>query len=298
MIRRVLRASDAKTGFALSSAAPLPPPPPFAPQLPAPPNHLERRIGIVEQLCKVRLEPSAGFWRRLQRIGVSAVGIIPHGGGVGGAVALATWKTPRQRTSHNLTHEPREGGEKELTGLHPNNRICQRIPGVGRRPRPKAGANGIAPITPRLLARRLLPTPSLVDDKLGIEPLRREQRAQGIDIPLLIAVRIALRVARARPDGPGIVIRDVTRQSANGGGGPGVLVDAGVQVRGGLEVGLPAEPAGVAHVDVHGDVGEVEFLQGVGDAFPVGGGGVGAFLDAEVGDEVGEAVGFWCRALV
>jgi hypothetical protein len=58
------------------------------------------------------------------------------------------------------------------------------------------------------------------------------------------------------------------------------------------EVVVPAEPAAVTSIDVHGNVGEVELLEGVGDAFAVAGGRVLAGLFVGVGDEVGEGVGF------
>ena len=58
------------------------------------------------------------------------------------------------------------------------------------------------------------------------------------------------------------------------------------------EVVVPAEPATVTSIDVHGDVGEVELLEGVGDTFAVAGGRVLAGLFVGVGNEVGEGVGF------
>ena len=47
----------------------------------------------------------------------------------------------------------------------------------------------------------------------------------------------------------------------------------------------------MAGVDVGAHVGEVEVLDGVLDAGDVGGLGVGALLDVQVGDEVAETVG-------
>jgi hypothetical protein len=45
-------------------------------------------------------------------------------------------------------------------------------------------------------------------------------------------------------------------------------------------------------VDVHGDVGQVQLLQSVVDALEVGALGIGAFLDVEVGHQVGQAIRF------
>jgi hypothetical protein len=54
------------------------------------------------------------------------------------------------------------------------------------------------------------------------------------------------------------------------------------------QVVVPAEPASVAGVDVHGDVGQVERLQGVCDTIAVAGGRVLASLEVGVGDKVGK----------
>lgn len=43
-----------------------------------------------------------------------------------------------------------------------------------------------------------------------------------------------------------------------------VWVGLGMGIR--TQVGVPAEPASVAGIDVHGDIGEIEVLQGVGDS--------------------------------
>lgn len=58
------------------------------------------------------------------------------------------------------------------------------------------------------------------------------------------------------------------------------LASIGVQlakeVGGGLEVGRPAEPSGVATVQVHGDVGQIQLLDGIDGALEVGILGTGA----------------------
>ena len=56
------------------------------------------------------------------------------------------------------------------------------------------------------------------------------------------------------------------------------------------EVVVPAEPATVASVNVHDNVGEVEGLEGVRDTLTVASGGVLAGLEVDVGDQVGEGV--------
>lgn len=47
----------------------------------------------------------------------------------------------------------------------------------------------------------------------------------------------------------------------------------------------------MASIDVHGDVGKVELLEGIGDTLAVAGGGVLAGLEVGVGDQVGERIG-------
>lgn len=61
------------------------------------------------------------------------------------------------------------------------------------------------------------------------------------------------------------------------------LASIGVQlakeVGGGLEVGRPAEPSGVATVQVHGDVGQIQLLDGIDGALEVGILGTGACVE-------------------
>jgi hypothetical protein len=47
----------------------------------------------------------------------------------------------------------------------------------------------------------------------------------------------------------------------------------------------------VASIDVHGDVGQVQRLEGICDTIAVTGGRVNAGLEVDVGDQVGETVG-------
>jgi hypothetical protein len=56
------------------------------------------------------------------------------------------------------------------------------------------------------------------------------------------------------------------------------------------EVVVPAEPASVTSVNVHGDVGQVERLESVCDTVTVAGGGVLAGLEVGVGNQVGEGI--------
>jgi hypothetical protein len=57
------------------------------------------------------------------------------------------------------------------------------------------------------------------------------------------------------------------------------------------KVGIPTQPATVAGIDVHHDVGEVQLLESIGDTGLVVAGGIGAGGLVGVGDEVRERVG-------
>ncbi len=77
-------------------------------------------------------------------------------------------------------------------------------------------------------------------------------------------------------------------ETADEGRGARALEHRGEELRSGLDVSGPAEPASMAgiHVLVHADGGEL--VERVGDARLVRGLGVGALLDVQVRDEVRE----------
>lgn len=68
-------------------------------------------------------------------------------------------------------------------------------------------------------------------------------------------------------------------------------VGVGKLLRTGRKVLVPAEPATVASVDVHDNIGQVELLEGVGNTRSVSLGRVLAGLEVDVGDQVGQRVG-------
>lgn len=125
---------------------------------------------------------------------------------------------------------------------------------------------------------------------MGREAGGREQRSQGIDILLLVADGVSLRVGRAGTDAPGVVVGDVGREAAHLRRPPRRLIQVAEHARRRTDVGSPAEPAGVSGIEIHGHVGEVELLDGVGGAFLVGGGRAGALGHVQVGDEVREGI--------
>ncbi len=249
-------------------------------------DSLESRVGVGEQLLEVGLEPLASLGGGLEGIGEAAVVVVAGSAGVAGAVALAT-------------------------GLDPDEGIEEAVAGVGGRARTEAGAlfsvskfcegdkrdgalethNGVAPVTPLRLAGGLLAVAASVGDEVSREAGVGEERAEGLDVVLLVVVGVALGVRRGGGDAPGVVVGNVGGQAADRSGLAGARVDAGKQIGGGLDVGGPAEPPGVASIEVHGNVGQVELLEGIHGQLLVGRGGAAALGDVHVGDQVGKGVG-------
>lgn len=121
-----------------------------------------------------------------------------------------------------------------------------------------------------------------------------EEGGEGVDVDFLVLALVVLCVGGggelAGRQVPGVPAGSVGGETAEllgaaaGGEGLGELLGAG------LQVGVPPEPAAVAGIEVHDDVGEVEVLDCVGDAVPVAAGAVLAGVLVRVGDEVGERV--------
>ena len=100
-------------------------PSPYLPKdLPLHPSHLphlERRIGVDEQLLKVSLEPSPRLRSRLQRILKSAMRVISVGRGIAGPIGLAA-------------------------GLHPDDRVDVLVARVAAGPHSEPGVDDVAPV--------------------------------------------------------------------------------------------------------------------------------------------------------
>ena len=90
---------------------------------------------------------------------------------------------------------------------------------------------------------------------------------------------------------PGVPPSNVGSDTAHLAGAAGVLVDLGELLGAGLQVIVPAQPAAVAGIDVHDDVGQVEGLERVGDTLLVAGLGLLAGRQVRVGDQVRQGVG-------
>lgn len=230
---------------------------------------LEARLGVAEQHLEVGLVPLAGLGRGLEGVGLAAERVVARGARVAGAVRLAAGLAPDEGV-----------GELEARGR--------------RRAHAEAGAVDVAPVAP-LLAQARHRVAARVDDGVVREPGRLERRPELLHVQLLVLARVVLGVRRrrelARALVPRVPARDVGRDPAHLLGAARVLVHLGQLLRPGLQVGVPAEPAAVAGVDVHDDVGQVEALEGVGDALLVRALALLACRQVGVGDEVGERVG-------
>lgn len=210
--------------------------------------------------------------------------VVAGGRAVAGTITLATW-------------------------LDPDEGIEERVVSGGGWADTEACANDVAPIALLLLLGGLntgatwtkLENVSsmhlqhggltLVDDEVGRETLRSEERSKCIDVPLLITVGVALSVGWASGDAPSIVVGYVGRKTANLSGASSLLVQVTEELSRGADVGRPAEPASVSGVKVHDDVGKVERLHGVDSGGLVDCFGIGALLHVQVRDKIGETVG-------
>lgn len=88
-----------------------------------------------------------------------------------------------------------------------------------------------------------------------------------------------------------VVVGDVGRDATGAGIGTGVLQNFAKELGGGGQVAIPAEPATMGGIKVEVDILVLQLANCVGDAFLVGGGSIGTFLDVHVGDNVAKGVG-------
>ena len=176
--------------------------------------------------------------------------------------------------------------------LHPDKGILKRIASVGGGSNAEAGALNVTPITPCLLSSGLNSVARCVHDEVSWEAGGGEKRGEGVDISFLVAVRIALSVRGAGRGRPGVVVGNVSGETADGGGFASSSVKLSEKSCGGLDVGGPSEPSGVAGIEIHAHVGQIELLDGIGNALLVGICSIGTLLHAQICHQVGQAVGF------
>jgi hypothetical protein len=83
--------------------------------------------------------------------------------------------------------------------------------------------------------------------------------------------KLTSSVGRSGSETKGVVVADVGGEATDGAGLASIVVDLGEDIGGLLDVGGPSEPAGVSGIEVLGNVGKVEVLQGVRGGLVVGG---------------------------
>lgn len=232
-------------------------------------SRLERGIGVLDQHLKVSLVPGTGLRRRLESVRLSAERVVADGAGIRGTIGLTT-------------------------GLDPDKGIRKAGASVGGGADTETGAVDVAPVAP-LLAEMLDTVAAGIDDGLAGHASRLEFGREGLDVELLVLALVPLGVGGigelSGAEVPGVPAGNVGGDTADLLGGASVLVNGGELLGTGLEVVVPAEPAAVAGIDVHDDVGEVELLEGICDTLTVAGGRVLAGLLVDVGDQVGQAIG-------
>lgn len=147
----------------------------------------------------------------------------------------------------------------------------------------------IAPISLQDLASGLLSAARLIDDELSIGPSSiGKSGSNGVDVAPLITVGVGGGVSGASSDGPGVVVGNVGGKTAEVLGGARVPVDLTEHSRCLGKILWPSEPSSVTTVQVHGDMGESELLDGIDGQLLVGSGGTGALGFRHVGDSVGK----------
>lgn len=185
-------------------------------------------------------------------------------------------------------YSERERGRGILT-LDPDEGIDESISGGSVRSDTETSADLIAPISLLDLASWLLSAARLVDDETSTWPSSvGKSGADGVDVALLVTVGVGAGVSGASSNGPGVVVGNVGGKTTELLGGAGVLVDRSIHIRRVDKMFSPSEPSSVTTVQVHGDIGESELLDGIDGQILVGSGGVGALGHSHVGDSVGK----------
>lgn len=152
---------------------------------------LERRLGVLEQLHKVRLVPLSCLGAGLERISESTEGIVALGSCVAGTITLTT-------------------------GLDPDERVNQARASVGRRANAKAGALDVAPVTPRQ-TETLDCVSAGVDNSLGRHASSLQVRGEELDVGLLVCRLVVLAVSSGELAGcevPSVPASNVGRDTA------------------------------------------------------------------------------------
>lgn len=175
-------------------------------------TRLEGRLGVLEQHLEVGLVPGTGLGSGLEGVVLTAVRVVAGSRRVGGTVGLTA-------------------------GLDPDEGISLAGAGAGGRADTEAGAVDVAPVTP-LLAETLDGVAASVDDGLAGHTGVLEERAEGLNVDLLVLALVPLGVGSlgelSWAEIPCVPTGDVGGEAADLLGRAGVLVDLGEFLRTGL----------------------------------------------------------------
>jgi len=177
------------------------------------------------------------------------------------------------------------------TGLDPDKGVDERGASVGSGAGTETSTNGVAPVAPLELASGLLARAALVDDELGGEAIGAEERAEGLDVALLVKGGVGRGVRGGRRQTPGVIVGNVGGKATDRSRRASILVNLGEEVGSRPNVGGPSEPTGVAGIHVHGNMRKVELLERVDGQLLVGAGGALALGHVHVGNHIGERIG-------
>jgi hypothetical protein len=172
----------------------------------------EGGLSILEQHLKVSLVPLASLWCGAECIGLSAERIVTASRGVAGAVRLST-------------------------RLDPDKGIDEWVASGGGRSDTETGSVDVAPISPGV-TEALHGVATSIDDGVVGHAARVEERADGVDVSLLVLAFVILGIRcsgeLARVGRPGIPTSNVGGNTEYLFGGTGGLVDLGEHICTGL----------------------------------------------------------------
>lgn len=180
------------------------------------------------------------------------------------------------------------------TRLDPDKGIQEAVTSVGRGTNTEASALRVAPVTPLDLTGGLLARTALVGNEVSARPaILLQQRAHCVNETLLIVDGGALGIRRSAAEAPGIVVGNVGGESTERSWLAGILVDASKELRSRALVVGPAQPASMACIKIHGDVGQVQFRDSVVGQADIRIVSLGTLGNIHVGDQISQGVRLW-----
>lgn len=248
-------------------------------------SNLKGGVGVVQELLEESLEPGSSLRSGLEGITQTTVEIVTGSGSEGSTIRFTTGYIKE----NVLVRLSRERAGSGILTLDPDEGIDESISGGSVRSDTETSTDLVAPISLLDLASWLLSAARLVDDETSTWPsCVGKSGADGVDVALLVTVGVGAGVSGASSDGPGVVVGNVGGKTTELLGGAGVLEDRSIHIRRVDKMFRPSEPSSVTTVQVHGDIGESELLDGIDGQILVGSGGAGALGHTHVGNSVGK----------